>query len=205
MGGSIIRIVTSKRRFRTILKAFFTSPLNDSMIVAFVIGIFLLSIAGTMHPVASSKLTQENHYYVTPNETGQPAFTVFSDKVTYVMFHLPQGQKVNYSLQSLVEIHVATTLANPGGLKLVWQNLVSGTAVDGTIVKINPSNVSFAMQSQLSVNSMTEDSYNMTVVSYAFYNSTQSFNPSYAISGLSMALVSITVLASVAGMKVDET
>ncbi|AKA48537.1 hypothetical protein IX51_04840 [uncultured archaeon] len=138
MKESIIRTVALRRNLRTFLKGFFKSTLNDSLVVAMIAGIFMISISGTMHPMESSVLSQNNHYYVTPNVTSQPAFTLFSNKITYVKFQMPQSQEVNYSLLTLTEEHVKSSLANPGGIKLVWKHVVNGTASDGTIIAIPP-------------------------------------------------------------------
>ncbi len=205
MQSSIVRVVTSKPRMRNLLKRFFKSPMNDALLAALIVGIFLLGISGTMHPVASSILSQKNQYPVTSNLTSGPAFTLFSNKITYVKFQMPQKQILNYSLLTLTEEHVTDSLANPGGIKLVWKNVANGTAQDGTVIQLMPQNIPFSLQSQVMLNSLTGGSYNVTIVSYAYYNTTLSFDPAYAISGLAMSIISITVLASIAGMKVEES
>lgn len=205
MRQSIVRVVTSKPKLRTSIKKFLKSPLSDSMIAAFIVGIFLLSFSGTMHPVATSVLSQESNYYVTENVTHQPAFALFPHKVTYLKFQMPQNEEVNYSLVALVEEHVTVSLANPGGIKLVLKNFLNGTAKDGTVTEVKSMDLSFALETYMNVNSLTQGSYNFSIESYAYYNTTLSFSPAFAITGLALSIVSVTVLASFAGMKVEET
>lgn len=204
MPRSLIRTRSPGSGFKRRLVAFFKSPLNDASISALVIGLFLLSVSGTMHPVAVTKLTQESQYPVTQNVSSNPSFSLFPNKVTFVAFQMPEGQKVNYSLSTLVELHINPTLANPGGIKLVLQTIANGEAINGTVVQIQPQKIAFSVQTVFSLYSLSGSQFNITVVSYAFYNSTQSFSPPYAISGLALTLVSITILASLAGIKVEE-
>lgn len=205
MSKGIIKKIEQRRLFRYGLKRFFKRPLNIVLIALLILGLFLTMWAQTMHPDATTVISQNTTYSVSPYITNQSAFPMFPNKTTYVKFSIPKDQVVNYTLRSLVEEKVSPTLNNPGGIKLVWTNIVNGTAKDGSIVSIPPTKqLAFAANTILSVASLTGGNFNMTLESYSYYNSSMKFNPTYAITGLALTAGSSTVLASVSGSKADE-
>lgn len=204
MSKGIIRRVEQKRLLRYGARRFAKRPLNLVLSAVLIVGVFLLIWSQTLHPMASTVLSQNSTYKVEPYMTNQSAFPMFPNKVTYVKFLLPENQVVNYTLRSLIEEKVSPTLNNPSGIKLIWSDVINGTASNGNVVSISPKQIPFALNTILSVYSMTGGSYNMTLLSYSYYNSTMSFDPTYAITGLAMTTTSATILASVSGTKADE-
>lgn len=189
---------------RSLLKNYFSKPLNSIPLSALLIGLVILLISFGYHPVVAQPVTQSSSYQVSQNATIHTAFTLFPGKTTYVSFNMPSGQEVNYSLSSLVELKVFPTLNNPTGIKVVRTSIASGIASDSTIITIPQTNLSLAISTFFVIQSVNGSTFNMTVTSLAYFNTTLKFSPSYAITGMGLTVGSITVLGSVAGIKREE-
>lgn len=199
-----ISIRRRKVRAITRIKNYFKNPLNSIATAVLIIGIFLLAESGNFHPVVPNTVAQTSQYIVTPNVTTDKAFTLFPGKTTFVTFSVPAGQKVNYTLDVVIEEQISPTLNNPGGVKIVSKEIAGGIAEPGSILIIPAQNLTFALASYFYVFSETGGNYNITVQSLAYFNTTLNFSPSYAITGMAFTAVSSTVLASVAGIRSEE-
>lgn len=205
MPRSIVRIAVQKTKVRTVVKGFFWKPMNSVLVAVLVIGIILLFVASSIHPNEVSILSQTEKYSVSSTLTNQTAFTLFSDKTTFLKFTMPQNEKVNYSLMSEVIIRNTDATTYPGAIKIVWQSIYNGTAQGGQVVAVPPiKNNPYAIATHLGIYSLTGGTYNVSIESYSYYNSTLNFSPNYAIAGLGLTIVSATVIASAAGIKVEE-
>lgn len=203
MAGALITTYHWRKSFRKLLKNYVRKPMNSILIALIALGVILLVLSGSMHPVASTVLSQKQAYAVSPQVTNQSAFTVFSNKTTFAKFSMPRGQSVEYSLMYLIQVK-ETAAGHGSAVRDVWVSLANGTAHNGTLLRVHPKKLPFTITTQLEIYSTTAGSYNVTVESYAYYNSTLKFSPNYAISGLALTVGSATVIASVAGMKFDE-
>ncbi len=204
MPREIIRIRTRKPGVADRVKGYFRSPLNTVATVLLAIGIFLLLQSGNFHPLVVNPITQTSSYQVTPNVTTEKGFTLFPGKTTFVTFIVPVGKKVNYSLTATIEETVKPTLNNPGGVKIISKIIANGTAEPGSSIAITDQNLTLALGTYFYISSENGGTYNMTVRSLAYFNTTMSFQPAYAVSGVAITAGSSTVLASVAGLKTEE-
>lgn len=202
---SRIRIVKAgNRKHRRTLFQYFGKPVNLILILVFVAGSIMAIGAHAIHPTISSIYTQNQVYNITTQESTQAGFSLLPNETTVAVFSIPQDSAVNYSIEILTKLKVNPSPSDPSGFKEVITVLSQGSAVNGTSLTLGGHNLTVPENTILRMSSATGGNLTVGVSANTFFNSTISFLPSVAISGLALSTGALILIATVTGIRVEE-
>ena len=185
-------------------RLYLKKPFNIILIVLLTLGLVMVIMAHEYHPIVTTLYSQDITFEVSPAENSSSAFSLFPNETTDVTFIMPTNGTVTYSIGGLSVIKVNPSPSNPSRTKTVYTLFAQGNATNGTGISFNEASLSLPVSTVITVYSTAGGTFNLTLRAATTYNSTISFNPTIAVTGLGLSTGSLILIATISGVKPEE-